>query len=393
MLKIFETSLVAHVAATTETGNFAQSIITERDFNDAAMEISSWEGYEATPLYQLDNLARELDLGSILYKDEGPRFSVGSFKALGAAYAGLRVLQRQISKRLGKSIPLADLHGSQYAEQIGDVTLVAATDGNHGRSLAWGARSFGAKCRIYIHKHVSEGRAAAIAEFGAQVTRVDGDYDHSVIVCREEADKNGWFVVSDTSWEGYTQPPKDVMAGYGIITNEIYQQLDEPPTHIFIQGGVGGLAAAMAARIRQVHRDRSPGIIIVEPELAPCLFESARNGRATRVNITKETQMAGLSCGEPSILAWQILSREVQDFLTIPEALVAPAVKLLAHPFGDDPAIVAGESAIAGLAGLIAATQQPELKARLELDDSSKVLLIGSEGATDQAIYDKIING
>ncbi|MCP4070309.1 MAG: diaminopropionate ammonia-lyase [Hyphomicrobiales bacterium] len=393
MLETFESSSVAHMAATTTTGQSAQSIITQKDFADAAIEISSWQGYQITPLYRLDNLARELNLGSVYYKDEGPRFDVGSFKALGAAYAGLRVLQRQISKRLGKNIPLADLHGAQYAEQISDVMLVAATDGNHGRSLAWGAGTFGAPCKIYIHKHVSQNRAAAIAQFGAQVVRVDGDYDHSVNICREEADKNGWFVVSDTSWEGYTQPPKDVMAGYGIMANEIDQQLDEPPTHIFIQGGVGGLAAALAARLKQIYQSRSPRVIIVEPELAPCLFESARNGCATNVEITRETQMAGLSCGEPSILAWRILGEEVRDFLTIPETLVAPAVRLLARPFGDDPTIVAGESAIAGLAGLIAAALQPELKDKLALGEDSKIQLIGSEGATDQAIYDEIING
>jgi len=393
MFEIFANSPVAHITTGSNTGHPGHTVLTAQNISEAAAEISSWPGYQPTPIHQLDHLAAELGLHSIAYKDEGGRFGVGSFKALGAPYAGLRLLQRELSKRLAKNVELSQLHDGQYAELKKNITLVAATDGNHGRSLAWGARTFGVPCKIYIHNHVSQNRAQTIAEFGAEVIRVDGDYDYSVKVCKQEAEKNGWFVVSDTSWEGYSKAPTDVMAGYGLMIAEIHQQLVQAPTHLFVQGGVGGLAAAMVAGLYQFYQEHTPKVIIVEPDLAPCLFESAKTGQATSVEIIEETRMAGLSCGEPSLLAWQIIAESVDDYMTIPESLVGPAMRLLANPGSSDTAIVAGESAIAGLAGLIAGCLQPDLKAKLELDENARILLIGSEGATDQKIYDEIING
>ncbi len=393
MLEIFANSPVAHVTTGTTAGDPSQTILTAKSIADAVAEISSWPHYHPTPLHNLDNLADKLGLNSISYKDEGGRFGVGSFKALGAPYAGLRVLQRELSRSLSRNLELPEVHEEQYAELKKKITLVAATDGNHGRSLAWGAKIFGVPCKIYIHNHVSENRASAIAEYGAEVIRVDGDYDYSVKVCKQEAEANGWFVVSDTSWEGYSSAPTDVMAGYGLMIKEIHQQLEQPPTHLFVQGGVGGLAAATVAGLCQYYKDRSPKVVIVEPDLAPCLFESAKNGQATNVEIREETLMAGLSCGEPSLLAWQIIKESVHDYMTIPEALVAPTMRLLANPGGSDTGIVAGESAIAGLAGLIAGCAQTELKTKLGLNEESRILLIGSEGATDQKIYDDIIKG
>ncbi|MDB4073573.1 diaminopropionate ammonia-lyase [Ascidiaceihabitans sp.] len=273
------------------------------------------------------------------------------------------------------------------------ITLVSATDGNHGKSLSWGAQRFGAPCRIYIHHDVSENRAQAMRDFGAVVIRVDGDYDTSVVEARDDADTNGWCVVSDTSWDGYTQPPIDVMAGYGVMTREIFEQMDAAPTHVFIQCGCGGLAAGVTASFRQLWGDAAPRVVIVEPELAPCLFESAKAGEKTDVEVHEETLMAGLSVGEPSGIAWQILSEEAKDYVTIPENLIAPTMRLLARPIRNDPKIVAGESAIAGLAALIAGAQQPALRDALGLTQGSRVLLIGSEGATDPAIYETLVNG
>lgn len=368
-------------------------MLTAQDFNTAVAEITAWQGYAPTPLVCLPALAAQIGVGRIDYKHEGPRFGLGSFKALGGAYAGLRVLQRQVSQHLKRDVALADIRDGKYREACGKITLASATDGNHGRSLAWGCQRFGAACRIYIHAEVSEARAAAMRNLGAEVVRIDGDYDASVALARDEADKHGWFVVSDTSWDGYVDPPRDVMAGYGVMTCEVCDALDHPPTHVFLQGGVGGLAASVAAGLRQHWGDKSPRVVIVEPELAACLFASAKQGRATTVTISKETIMAGLSCGEPSPMAWEILSEEASDFLTIPDAIVAPTVRLLARPFGDDPIVEAGESAVAGLAGLIAACQDLVLADKLGLDASSRVLLIGSEGVTDPAIFASIMAG
>lgn len=382
---------LGHVAARKRDGDAVEQVLSRQDFATSRAEITQWPGYQPTPLVSLTALAAKIGVGGILYKDEGPRFGLGSFKALGGSYAAQRVLQRQISARLGHEVSLEDIRTGTYRSEAAEITLVSATDGNHGRSLAWGCQRFGAPCRIYIHAEVSEGRAQAMRDLGADVIRIAGDYDASVILAKQEAADNGWFVVSDTSWEGYSQPPRDVMAGYGVMTQEICDSLEQAPTHVFLQGGVGGLAAGVVAGLRQHWGAQAPRVVIVEPELAACLFESGRAGEATTFAIETETLMAGLSCGEPSGMAWEILSEEVSDFLTIPESLVAPSVRLLARPLPGDTAIEAGESAIAGLAALIAAREDADLSRKLGLTAEARVLLIGSEGVTDPAIFAQIM--
>ncbi len=391
MFDILPTAKLGHVAANKRSGDAVERVLSRQDFATSRAEITQWEGYAPTPLVSLTALAAKIGVGEVLYKDEGPRFGLGSFKALGGSYAALRVLRRQISAQLGQEVSLEDIRTGKYKAEAAQITLVSATDGNHGRSLAWGCQRFGAPCRIYIHAEVSEGRAEAMRDLGAEVIRITGDYDESVVLAKQEAAENGWFVVSDTSWEGYSEPPRDVMAGYGVMTQEICEGLEQAPTHVFLQGGVGGLAAGVVAGLRQHWGAQGPRVVIVEPELAACLFESGRAGEATTFAIQTETLMAGLSCGEPSGMAWEILAEEVSDFLTIPETLVAPAVRLLARPLPGDEAIEAGESAIAGLAALIAARQDAELSQNLGLDEGSRVLLIGSEGVTDPAIFAQIM--
>lgn len=382
-----------HVSATRKTGDAAHRVLSAEEFATAHAEITKWEGYAPTPLVSLATLADRIGVGEIHYKHEGPRFGLGSFKALGGAYSAQRVLQREVSRRLGEDVSLADIRDGTYADAVAQITLVSATDGNHGRSLAWGCQRFGAPCRIYIHAEVSEGRATAMRDFGADVIRIDGDYDASVRLAKDEAEANGWFVVSDTSWPGYSLPPRDVMVGYGVMVQEICDAMPKAPTHVFLQGGVGGLAAGVAAALRQYWGEATPRVVIVEPDLAACLFESAKSGQATNVAIAEETIMAGLSCGEPSELAWEILAEEAGDFLTIPDPLVGPTVRLLARPLEGDPALEAGESAVAGLAALIALRESAELSADLGIDGQSRVLLIGSEGVTDPEIFEMIMQG
>ncbi|MYJ72394.1 MAG: diaminopropionate ammonia-lyase [Rhodospirillaceae bacterium] len=391
MFESFPTAGLGHIASRMCGGDAARRVLTARDFAMARAEIAGWEGYLPTPPVRFPELARRLGVSAVIYKDEGPRFGLGSFKALGGAYAAQRLLQREISSRTGRDVTLSDIRAGKYATECAGMKLVAATDGNHGRALAWGCRRFGASCRIYIHAGVSEGRAAAIRDLGADVIRIRGDYDASVALARQEAAENGWFVVSDTSWPGYSLPPRDVMSGYGVMAQEICDTLDDAPTHMFLQGGVGGFAAGVIAALRQHWGDRAPRPIVVEPALAACLFESARTGEATYVAIARETVMAGLSCGEPSTLAWEILAEEASDFLTIPDSVVAPAVRLLANPFAGDPMVEAGESAVAGLAALIVARQDQDSSEKLGLDGRSRVLLIGTEGVTDRAVFDRMM--
>ena len=391
--ELFDRAKLAHRSCTAAGGAAVNRVITVEDFDRAFHEITQWERYKPTPLCALPALARELALGGILYKDEGQRFGLGSFKALGGAYAALLVLQKQISAKLGRVVDLEDIRSGRMRQHAASITLVSATDGNHGRSLAWGCARFGAACRIYIHVGVSESRADAMRAFGADIIRIKGDYDASVALARDEAAQNNWFVVSDTSWPGYAETPRDVMAGYGVMVRETISALKEPPSHVFLQGGVGGMAAAVAAALRQHWSGKIPRIIIVEPELAACLFVSAGTGKATTIVIKAETIMAGLSCGEPSALAWEILAEEARDFLTIPESVIGFSMRLLARPQNGDPVIEAGESGVAGLAAAIAAARQPALRAALGLDGQSRILVFGSEGITDPDIYARILEG
>ncbi len=393
MNEAFAHAALTHVSMAPETGEAAETVLTRADFSRAYDEITQWQGYAPTPLVSLSGLAKSLGVARIDYKDEGPRFGLGSFKALGGAYAALRVLQGEIARRTGEDVSLAAIREGRHAALCKEITLVSATDGNHGRSLAWGCQRFGAPCRIYIHAEVSEGRAQAMRDLGAEVVRIAGDYDDSVALAKEEAGANGWFVVSDTSWPGYSAPPRDVMAGYGVMVREACEAMSEAPTHVFLQGGVGGLAAAVAAALRQYWGAACPRVVVVEPELAACLIESARRGTATQVAIAEETIMAGLSCGAPSEMAWRILREEASDFLTIPDGVVAPTVRLLARRESGDARIEAGESAVAGLAALIAAHADAALWGALGLDHAARVLLIGSEGVTDPEIFREIMEG
>jgi diaminopropionate ammonia-lyase len=382
-----------HIAGQPVFGRAAYSVIPESAFAGAYAEITQWRGYEPTPLYSLNAIASDLGVAAVHYKHEGPRFGLGSFKALGGAYAAEHVLQRQIGRRLGQDISLDEIRRGDRAAEAASIVLASATDGNHGRSLAWGCRRFGASCRIYIHAHVSAGREKAMKALGADVVRISGDYDDAVAQCRDDADANGWFVVSDTSWSGYVDTPRDVMAGYGVMIREVFDELDEPPTHVFVQGGVGGLAASTAAALRQLWGEASPRVVVVEPDRAACLLESAVRGRLTAVAIETETIMAGLSCGEPSPLAWEVLSSEVSDYIAISDSLVPGAVRRLAMPTGPDPVIEAGESAVAGLAALLELNGMASLRETLQLTSDARILLIGSEGVTDPEIFAAIMAG
>ena len=341
--------------------------------------ICAWPGYAATPLLDLAPLANHLGIGQLAYKDESKRFHLGSFKALGGAYAVQRMAE--------------DLNAQHAAPS--QLHVAAATDGNHGRSVAWGAQRVGAKAHIFIHAGVSQGRADAIAAFGADVIRVAGNYDASLEVCAARAAAEGWRIVSDTSWPGYEETPKQVMAGYGVMAREAMRQWrGAPPSHVLIQAGVGGLAAAVIAALWQAELAEFPKIIIVEADRAACVLQSARAGAPTPIDITCETIMAGLSCGEVSMLAWPIINAASTGYLAIPDSGIAPVMALLAsgRASADGRPIEAGESAVPALAALLALKHRPALAAQLELDSDARVLVLGSEGATDPELYQRLLN-
>ena len=388
--------VVDHFGRATLSGPYPEAlneILSPAMAKAAYAEISSWPAYQPTPLRNLDALAKSLSVGAVYYKDESARLGLGSFKALGGAYAVLRLAATQIEAKTGKKAPLSDIRAGQHSTALSELTVVTATDGNHGRSVAWGAQMAGCACRVYIHAGVSEGRKQAMEAFGATVIRISGDYDESLKVCAEEAKSNHWFIVSDTSYPGYMNLPRHVMAGYSVMATEILQQLEgKRPSHVFLQAGVGGLAAAICARFWHSMGNDKPRVIIVEPTRAACVLESARQDKPMTVEITEETIMAGLSCGEVSLLAWDILSQGASDFITIGEDGIGPAMRLLASGTAGGGEIIAGESAVPGLLGAIGMASRKDLRDRLDLGPDSTVLVFGCEGATDPAIYKAIID-
>ncbi len=368
-------------------------ILSDEETRAARREIAGWPGYAPTPLRERPGLAHALGLARLWYKDESGRFGLKSFKALGGAYAVARLLCAHVASRTSIAITSHDLLAGKWRALTHEVTVTCATDGNHGRSVAWGAQIFGCRCVIYIHATVSEGRRAAIARYGAEVIRVEGNYDDAVRHAAAEAARNGWIVVSDTSYEGYTAIPRDVMHGYTVMADEVVDQMPDhaSPTHVFVQAGVGGLAAAVCARFWQRWAASRPRLVVVEPERADCLYQSAAAGRPTVVHGDLETIMAGLSCGEVSLIAWPLLDQGATAFVAIPDRWAIATVRRLADASDGDPPLVAGETGVASLAGLIAIAGDRAARAAIGLDATSRVLAFGSEGDTDPEIYRKIV--
>jgi len=357
----------------------------------ALQELTTWPGYGRTPLRSLPALAAAMGVAAVHYKDEGSRFGLGSFKALGGAYAVARLLCREIGRKLGRELRTAELLSGALRAECAALTVTCATDGNHGRSVAWGAQMFGCPCVIYIHATVSEGRRQAIEQYGATVVRTAGNYDDAVRQADADARAHGRFIISDTSYPGYMDVPRDVMQGYQLMVHEAAQQLDQWPTHVFVQAGVGGFAAAVCAYFWERDAARRPVFVVVEPDRADCLLRSARQGRLTAVTGEMDTLMAGLACGEVSLLAWQILEKGANAFCAVSDAAAVAGMRLLANPLGDDPPIVAGESAVAGVVAAIAACQDGAASAALGLGADSRLLFFGSEAATDPALYAELV--
>ena len=357
----------------------------------AQRELSQWQGYALTPMHSLPALAAALNVACVHYKDEGWRFGLGSFKALGGAYAVARLLCRELSARLGRKLTTQDLLTPELRALCAAFTVTCATDGNHGRSVAWGAQLFGCQCVIYIHATVSEGRKNAIALYGAQVVRTAGNYDDAVRQADLDAKQHDRFVISDTSYPGYMDVPRDVMQGYQLMVEEAATQLEQRPTHIFVQAGVGGLAAAVCGYFWERDGGDRPIYVVVEPDKADCLTQSARAGQLTAVTGDIDTLMAGLACGEVSHLAWEILEQGADAFCVIADDAAVGAMRLLARPLGNDPVIVAGESAVAGVAAAIGVSQSAAARLQLGLRADSRILFFGSEAATDPVLYAQLL--
>lgn len=356
--------------------------------------LAGWRGLArtATPLVALPDLAHRLGVAQVSVKDESVRSPLASFKALGAPIALVRQLLR-----LHPGIDPAAVLSGRYAAQLQGYTVVSATDGNHGRALAAAAQDAGCACVIVLHAHVSAEREQAIARFGARIVRIAGNYDESVHEAARLAAANGWQVVSDTSYAGYEDIPRDVMQGYGTIAAELIEQTGaragQPGafTHVFLQGGVGGLAAGVAATLWEYQGAARPCCIVVEPAQADCLMQSALQGRPARATGSVDSVMAGLACGDTSPLAWRFLDTGIDHFLTVEDGAAIAAMRTLAAGSAQDVPIVAGESGAAGLAALQVLQSDPALAAQAGLDAQARVLLINSEGATAPQVYQELV--
>lgn len=349
------------------------------------------EHHAETPLTALPALAAASGVAAIHVKDEGQRLGLGSFKALGGAYAVIRLVLEEAETRLGRTVDMSELQSPDVRRIAETMCFACATDGNHGRSVAQGAGLVGARAAIFVHSGVSDERVAAIARFGAEMIRVAGSYDDSVKEAARVATERGWTIVSDTSWPGYERIPGLVMQGYTALVREALRQLPAPPTHVFIQSGVGGIAAAVAGHLATVFGDARPVFTVVDPARAACLFETARAGHPVTVPHAEPTVMAMLECYEPSLVAWRILSRVADAFMTVEEEDAVAVMKRLAKPGGADPAVISGESGGVGLAGFLKAIADPDLRSALSIGKDSRIFVVNTEGATDPGKYREIV--
>ena len=358
---------------------------------------STFSEYKETPLVSLEKLAGKMGVKSVYLKDESFRFGLNAFKVLGASYA----IANEIGGRIGQDI--ADLSAEKILSKetkdaIGDITFVTATDGNHGRGVAWTANQLGQKSVVYMPKGSALERLENIRKEGAAADIMDMNYDEAVRLAQKNAEEKGWVVVQDTAWEGYEDIPRWIMQGYTTMGHEIMEQIPEKPTHIFLQAGVGSMAGAMTGFFSNLYANEKPMIVIVEPAKADCLYQTAKadDGELHIVTGDMDTIMAGLACGEPCTIGWDVLKGYADAFVRCPEYMAADGMRILAAPAKGDTAVVAGESgaaAFGAMTNILLDEELAEWKATLKLDENSRILCISTEGDTDKENYQNVVWG
>ncbi|QEN08037.1 diaminopropionate ammonia-lyase [Oceanispirochaeta crateris] len=356
-------------------------------------------GYKISPLKNLNNLARMFGVRGIWIKDEAERLELNSFKVLGGSFALYKFIQKKLGLE-GQPLTYDYLISKEVREKLGEITFASATDGNHGRGIAWAAGKLGHKCVIYVHSETSAPRIQAIRDYGATVKIIEGNYDNAVRQIVVDSAKNGWNVISDTSWDGYETVPTWIMQGYTTMFLEAQEQFSGQgiikPSHIFVQAGVGALAASVIGFYHSLFGEKAPICVVVEPENADCLYASMKqnDGKPHSITGSLDTIMAGLACGEPSPLAWNILKEKTDAFISCPDYIAAKGMRIYATPLKGDPFIVSGESGavtLGALIGILTEEGLKDLKESLKLDSQSQILLINTEGNTDPDHFRQII--
>lgn len=356
---------------------------------------ASFPVYQETPLTEMKETAKALGLGTIYVKDESYRFGLNAFKVLGGSYA----IGNYMAKKLGRSIaemPYEELVSEQVRKELGDITFVTATDGNHGRGVAWTANQLRQKAVVYMPKGSAEERLKNIQAEGADASITDLNYDEAVRLANSQAEQKGWVMVQDTAWEGYEDIPEWIMQGYGTMGYEAYQQLPEKPTHIFLQAGVGSMAGAVTGFFASVYGEDRPVITIVEPNKADCVFRTAEaaDGKLHFVTGDMDTIMAGLACGEPCSIGWNVLRDYADNFISCPDYVAAQGMRIMGNPEKGDARVISGESGAAAFGCVAEIMRNPgyaDVREKLGLDENSKVLFFSTEGDTDKENYRSIV--
>jgi len=380
-----------------KTGKKASLDFLNKETASKAREFhKSFNQYKETPLTTLENLADEIGVSNIFVKDESHRFNLNAFKVLGCSYA----IGNYMADKIGVDIDelsYEKMISEEVKAKTGDITFVTATDGNHGRGVAWTANKLNQKSVVYMPKGSAQDRLENIKAEGSEAIITEMNYDEAVGYANEIAEKNDWVLIQDTAWEGYNEIPTWIMQGYTTMALETYEQLgDAKPTHIFIQAGVGSLAASIQGFFSSVYGENRPITTIVEPNKADCIYKTAKknDGKIHFVTGEMDTIMAGLACGEPNPIAWDVLKDYSDGFISAPDYLSAKGVRVLANPLKDDKKIISGESGSIGIGLLVEIMQKNELKwlkDELKLNKNSKVLFFNTEGDTDQENYKKIL--
>lgn len=355
-------------------------------------------GYAQTPLISLPNLAKQLGVGQIFVKDESARFGLNAFKALGGSYAIARYLCSKLNIPVdGNTFNV--LCSEEARAKLGTVTFVTATDGNHGRGVAWAAKLLGHKAVVYLPEGSSQERLNNIRALGAEAEITKFNYDGAVRLAYAMSRKHGWVLVQDTAWSGYEEIPTWIMQGYTTMAQEITAQLNGiTPTHLFLQAGVGSMAGAVLGYFAALWQNNLPVTVICEPDKAACLYKTAvaNDGTLHKVTGKMNSMMAGLCCGEPCTISWDIINDFANAFIACSDDYAAHGMRLLGMQQSGDARIVSGESGAVTAGVLAALMQDPELaqlRNELGLDENSRVLLISTEGATDKVNYLKVLSG
>ncbi len=360
----------------------------------------SFPQYSTTPLAKLDNMASYLGVKELFVKDESYRFGLNAFKVLGGSFAMAKYIAQQTNKDVSE-LPYNVLTSDKLREEFGQATFFTATDGNHGRGVAWAANRLKQKAVVYMPKGSTKTRFDNIAKENATVTIEEVNYDECVrMAAAAAAETPHGVVVQDTAWDGYEEIPAWIMQGYGTMAMEATEQLNENrcdrPTHVFVQAGVGSLAGAVTGYFVNRYPENPPKIVVAEAEAAACLYKgaAAKDGKIRIVEGDLETIQAGLACGEPNTISWDILKNHVTAFVSCPDWVATKGMRLLAAPFKGDPQVISGESG-AVPTGLLAAIMQmdeyKDLRDYLQLDENSKVLAFSTEGDTDPDRFKEIV--